>query len=127
MLVYQKSKVFLMTPKELMKSRYEAFVRKDWEYVAQTSTHQTLEELRVESDIIWLKLEILDAYENIVEFKAYYKENGVLGILHEKSLFIKVDGQWKYESGELFQSKIQRNEICPCGSGKKFKKCCIKV
>ena len=116
-----------MTPKELMKSRYEAFVRKDWEYVAQTSTHQTLEELRIESDIIWLKLEILDAYENIVEFKAYYKENGVLGILHEKSLFIKVDGQWKYESGELFQSKIQRNEICPCGSGKKFKKCCIKV
>ena len=23
--------------------------------------------------------------------------------------------------------KIQRNEPCPCGSGKKFKKCCIDL
>lgn len=23
-------------------------------------------------------------------------------------------------------AKIGRNEICPCGSGKKYKKCCIK-
>ena len=22
--------------------------------------------------------------------------------------------------------KIGRNELCPCGSGKKYKKCCIK-
>ena len=22
--------------------------------------------------------------------------------------------------------KIGRNELCPCGSGKKFKKCCLK-
>lgn len=24
-------------------------------------------------------------------------------------------------------SKIQRNEPCPCGSGQKFKKCCIHL
>lgn len=24
------------------------------------------------------------------------------------------------------QSKIQRNDPCPCGSGKKYKKCCMK-
>lgn len=24
------------------------------------------------------------------------------------------------------QSKVGRNEPCPCGSGKKYKKCCIK-
>ena len=23
------------------------------------------------------------------------------------------------------ESKITRNDLCPCGSGKKFKKCCI--
>lgn len=23
------------------------------------------------------------------------------------------------------EPKIQRNELCPCNSGKKFKKCCI--
>ncbi len=22
--------------------------------------------------------------------------------------------------------KIYRNELCPCGSGKKYKKCCLK-
>lgn len=23
-------------------------------------------------------------------------------------------------------NKLQRNQLCPCGSGKKYKKCCIK-
>ena len=41
-----------------------------------------------------------------------------------KSSFIKEDGTWKYLDGELYNSKIERNESCPCGSGKKFKKCC---
>ena len=27
---------------------------------------------------------------------------------------------------EIRQKKIGRNEECPCGSGKKFKKCCIE-
>ena len=113
-----------MNPKELMISRYEAFVKKDWEYIVKTSTHQTLEDLQQPSDIVWLKLDVLDAYEDRVEFKAYYKEYGRVAVLHEKSKFIQEDGIWKYESGELFNSKIERNEPCPCGSGKKFKKCC---
>lgn len=25
----------------------------------------------------------------------------------------------------VFQRKIRRNELCPCGSNQKFKKCCI--
>ena len=25
------------------------------------------------------------------------------------------------------EKKIGRNELCPCGSGKKYKKCCIKI
>ena len=113
-----------MNPKELMISRYKAFVRKDWEYLVQTSTHQTLEELSQPTSIEWLKLDVIDARDTIVEFKAYYKDNGVLGVLHERSNFVQVDGEWKYESGELFNSKIERNEPCPCGSGKKYKKCC---
>lgn len=27
---------------------------------------------------------------------------------------------------QLRKKKIGRNEPCPCGSGKKFKKCCLK-
>ena len=115
-----------MTPKELMISRYEAFVKKDWAYLVTTSTHQTLEELSSPTTIEWLKLEVLDAYDDIVEFKAYFRDNASLGVLHEKSKFVQVDGEWKYDDGELFNSKIERNEPCPCGSGKKFKKCCAK-
>ena len=25
------------------------------------------------------------------------------------------------------KTKIERNEKCPCGSGKKYKKCCINI
>lgn len=26
---------------------------------------------------------------------------------------------------QIARKKVGRNEICPCGSGKKFKKCCL--
>ena len=113
-----------LTPKELMISRYKAFVNLDWKYLAETSTTQTIEELSISQAIEWLKLDVLDAYDNIVEFKAYYRENTKIYLLHEKSSFILVDNTWKYDTGELYNSKIERNEPCPCGSGKKFKKCC---
>jgi SEC-C motif-containing protein len=107
-----------------MISRYEAFKKEDWAYISDTSTCQTIDELKNSPKIEWLKLEVIDAYENIVEFKAYYREGNTLSVLHEKSSFVKIDGIWKYDNGELFNTKIQRNELCPCGSGKKFKKCC---
>ena len=130
MLVYQKKLDFMkidrsaLSPKELMKSRYDAFVRQDWNYLVKTSTNQTLEELSGASNIKWLKLNIINSYDNIVEFKAYYKENNKTDVLHEKSTFIQENGMWKYQDGELYNSKIERNEPCPCGSGKKFKRCC---
>ncbi len=114
----------LLTPKELMISRYEAFVKEDWAYLAETSVNQTLAELSDSSPIKWLKLEVLDAHDDIVEFKAYYRDSVKIYLLHEKSKFIQVDGVWKYLDGQLLNTQIQRNETCPCGSGKKFKKCC---
>jgi len=113
-----------LTPQELMKSRYEAFVKEDWDYIVKTSINQKREDFNGINSTEWLKLDVLDAYDNIVEFKAYYREDTKIYILHEKSTFVKVDGLWKYLDGELFNSKVQRNESCPCGSGKKFKKCC---
>ena len=116
----------MLTPKELMMSRYEAFKDEDWNYIANTSTCQNLTDLQNTPKIEWLKLEIIDFYDNFVEFKAYYRDNITknIEILHEKSTFIKENGMWKYSEGKLFDSFIQRNDICPCGSGKKFKKCC---
>ena len=114
-----------MSPKELMISRYEAFARKDWNYLAKTATNQSVEELELMPEIEWLKLEVIYAEGSQVEFKAYYRDANGLGVLHEKSNFIQENGSWKYKDGELFTTKIERNKSCPCGSGKKFKKCCI--
>ena len=113
-----------LTPKDLMISRYEAFKKEDWKYIAQTSIHQTQNELQNSPSLQWLRLEVLDFHDNTVEFKAYYKAESSIDVLHEKSTFVKVDNQWKYESGVLYKAEIQRNELCPCGSKKKFKKCC---
>ena len=46
--------------------------------------------------------------------------------------FIKqIDGEWKYVAGNVIPTtvtrvgeKVGRNDSCPCGSGKKYKKCC---
>jgi len=61
-----------------------------------------------------------------------YKEQGVVRPHHEISRFLKKDGNWYFVDGQLVppkpeirkQPKVGRNEPCPCGSGKKFKKCC---
>ena len=79
----------MMTPKELMISRYEAFVREDWEYVAATSTCQSLEEMQSSATVEWIRLDVLNDYDNIVEFKAYYKDATGLKVHHERSIFTK--------------------------------------
>ena len=27
--------------------------------------------------------------------------------------------------GKLLEEKLGRNDLCPCGSGKRFKRCCL--
>ena len=117
----------ILTPEQLMRSRYEAFVNMDGEYLAQTTTQKTSTDMSAYKNIEWLKLDVLDARGDIVEFRAYYREDGEMQVLHEVSHFVQVDGEWKYDSGEMKPSKIERNESCPCGSGKKYKKCCMGV
>ena len=112
------------TPEELMRSRYEAFVNMDGEYLAKTTTQDIPSDMSGYKNIEWLKLDVLEAKDDEVEFKAYYREGDLIKVLHERSKFIKKDDEWLYEGGELFNSKIERNEPCPCGSGRKYKKCC---
>lgn len=33
-------------------------------------------------------------------------------------------GNYKYIREQIVSTKINRNDPCPCGSGKKYKKCC---
>ncbi|MDO8453610.1 MAG: YchJ family protein [Sulfurimonas sp.] len=118
------------TPVQLMRSRYSAFVLGDGEYLVKTTTKENRYEDNIEiikefaKSALWLGLEVLKESENQVEFKAFYKEGNIINVLHEKSNFVREDGMWLYKDGILFNSKIERNEPCPCKSGKKYKKCC---
>ena len=57
-----------------------------------------------------------------VSFVARFSEQGKTGAIIERSRFLKENGQWYYIDGT--RPQIGRNDTCPCGSGKKFKKCC---
>lgn len=121
---------------DLMKSRYSAYALGKGSYLVRTS----VKDHRYEADAAlidefsrnseWIKLQIVQSTEAaataMVEFKAYYREKDRVKLHHEKSTFIKVDGEWLYEEGKLFNTVIGRNEPCPCGSGKKYKRCCGK-
>lgn len=122
---------------ELMRSRYCAYVMGDGAYLVKTTVKANryaadaalIEEFA--QNTRWLKLEIIDQYEDdqkgVVEFKAYYREADTIKLHHEKSSFLKEEGAWSYADGLLFKSVIGRNEPCPCGSGKKYKRCCGKL
>ncbi|MGY5452716.1 YchJ family protein [Agarivorans sp. MS3-6] len=130
----------LSTPascEQLMRSRYTAFTLSDANYLWQTHhpdfRQGTMPTAFNQDDVNqWEKLQIIlscdfsNALGGIVEFKAYYRENGQLQILHERSNFIKADNCWFYTDGEFSPKPLARNSSCPCGSGKKLKQCCNK-
>jgi SEC-C motif domain protein len=99
------------TPKQLMSSRYTAYALGNYgEYLLSTWLLESSKGLTVESlsekNQEWVKLEILHAKqkdnEGMVEFNAYYKgDDGSLNVLHEKSIFRRIDGRWYYVEGEV--------------------------
>jgi SEC-C motif-containing protein len=133
------------TAEQLMRSRYSAFAESEIEYLINT-THPDHKEGMDEKSIrkwsqnsTWHRLEIIntekggsDDNEGIVEFIAHYSEKNSRRKHHEIASFKKEDGNWLYFDGETPQiqqvvrsePKTGRNDPCPCGSGKKFKKCC---
>ncbi len=119
----------------LMRSRYSAYVLGAGEYLVATTVPE--KQVNDDAELIrrhaeattWLGLEVLEAQEKetaaTVTFKAYYREGeGVIHVHHEKSRFRKEAGRWYYDEGTLYDTAVGRNDPCPCGSGKKYKKCC---
>lgn len=142
---FLSTKAFPRTPLALMRSRYTAHVINDIDYIIQTmkgkaaklfDRHATEQEWFQNRK--WLKLEIVEApvvkskdNQGIVEFKAYFELEGSEHMMHERSKFSKLNDRWYYVSGKHKQDtphqqvKINRNDLCPCGSGKKYKHCCL--
>ena len=133
------------TAEKLMRSRYSAYDKKEIDYLFNTTypeyqKYYDKESIRQWAAItVWKKLEVIRTVKGQtsdttgqVEFKAYYSENGINKVHHELSDFKKENGKWFFQSGiqpqvkEIKTEKIGRNDPCPCGSGKKYKKCCGK-
>lgn len=133
------------TAEALMRARYSAFEKNEINYLSKTHKPGTEDfdedEARAwATNSTWKGLEIVSTKnglesdsEGIVEFKALYTDaEGKDIIHHEISNFIKIENQWFYSEGQIVGAgplvratpKVGRNEPCPCGSGKKFKKCC---
>ncbi len=133
------------TAEQLMRSRYTAFATHHIDYLIDTHHPDTRGDVdrdevrRFSEGSKWLGLQILHTQDGQegdergwVEFVARYKEHGQERIHHELSLFLRHQGRWyfhsahepKQEPASREQPKIGRNAPCPCGSGKKHKKCC---
>lgn len=121
-------------PSHLMRSRYSAFVMKDAEYLIST-WHPNCQAATFRAEIEagfartqWLGLAVFEHAagkndsEGYVSFIARFNENGKTGAIIERSRFLKENGRWYYIDGT--RPQFGRNDPCPCGSGKKFKKCC---
>jgi SEC-C motif-containing protein len=125
-----------------MRSRFTAYVLDNMAYIQLTwerSTRPTEEKLNFGGEKInWQQLEIINTKKGavgdskgIVEFKAYYRKNDENHVLHEVSRFVKTNDRWFYVDGVVKsagpvvkQSNEGKNALCPCGSGKKYKRCC---
>ncbi len=59
-----------------------------------------------------------------VNFKYFYFDNNSHEKLEDEVQELR---KRRLEQTKEFQKKIGRNEICPCGSGKKYKKCCLRT
>lgn len=96
------------TPELLMRSRYCAYALHLADYLVAT-THASIRHLHPKAAIlswakanVWLKLEINNAEDDIVEFKAFYTHQNKMFVHHERSTFLKDKQQWYYLNGTYF-------------------------
>jgi SEC-C motif-containing protein len=122
-----------------MRSRFTANAVGNGDYLVTTWHPDTCPTGKIRDFPAWFCLEILatekgKAGDNRgeVEFKAWYRQGNEIGLLHERSRFVRVDDRWRYLDGRIIPSlekqagKVGRNSPCPCGSGKKYKRCCLR-
>ena len=99
----------VVSAEKLMRSRYSAFVLADIKYLHKShhsttrlSNKEYLELEKWTKSVNWIRLEILNASENTVNFKAYFIENGNLEVIEEHSSFCKENNYWVYLKATSF-------------------------
>jgi SEC-C motif-containing protein len=139
--LYHSGKNLAATAEALMRSRFTAYAMHNANYLRATwELHKCPAQIDLSKDTAqWQRLEIINTKKGgikddkgIVEFKAYYLLDGEESVMNEISRFKRVAGRWFYldgvvkSVGKVNQTDNQgKNALCPCGSGKKFKRCCM--
>jgi len=132
------------TAEALMRSRYTAFTMGLIDHIERTHAPEARADFNRAEAESWARESRWDGLEvrareaggegdetGTVEFVARYRREGRPFVHHERASFRREAGAWVYIDGELNPKpetrhvvKVGRNDPCPCGSGKKYKKCC---
>lgn len=133
------------SPEALMRSRYTAFAKQEMAYIeatlhpGQRHDYDAAGSAKWARDSEWQQLEIVNVSDvpkhvnrQLVEFRAHYRMNGAKQVHHELAEFRKSGDVWYFFDGKMVgpgqfkreTPKVGRNDPCPCGSGRKYKKCC---
>jgi SEC-C motif-containing protein len=140
--IYIEGKAQAPTAEALMRSRYTAYATGNIDYIVSSCV--SAEGIDIEgtrrwsTHSQWLGLTIQSTEkgreqdsEGMVEFTAQYVQDGLKENHRESAHFVKKNGRWLFDEGKVtpqtvvrVEPKVGRNDPCPCGSGKKYKKCC---
>jgi len=99
-----------VTAEELMRSRFAAFRAADAAWLLRTWHPSTRpESLDLADNPRWRGLQIVDTARGaegdatgVVEFRATYLDpDGGIGVLHERSRFVREGGRWFYLDGDV--------------------------
>ncbi len=134
-----------VTAEELMRARYAAFVEADVDFLTESmhpdsrADHDPNGTRDWAENSEWLGLQILnvsaggpDDETGEVEFIASFEYGGEFSPYHEIATFERLDGRWYFKEGRpgvqqpvtRTEPRVGRNDPCPCGSGRKYKRCC---
>ena len=130
------------TAEELMRARYSAFATGAIDFIVASTHSRTRKEIDLafirewSETSTWRGLEILETKQvndnkAFVSFEAQFTQGGEDHRHREKSLFERENGAWRFVTGDDLKNptvryetpRPGRNDPCPCGSGKKYKKC----
>ena len=136
------------TAEALMRARYSAYAKNEVDFLLESLHPDGAGGVDRESTRAWAEnakwhgLEVLDTAAGgpkdetgEVEFVAKYTMQDEPQRHHERGMFKRHNGNWRYLDGTEIHPqpvvgprvRLGRNDTCLCGSGGKFKKCCRSV
>jgi SEC-C motif-containing protein len=130
------------TAEELLRARYSAFATHAIDFIVDSTHTRTRKDIDLSfirewsETSTWRGLEIIETKhindnKTFISFEAQFTQGGEDHRHRERSLFEREDGQWRFATGDELKNPTVRyetpppgrNDPCPCGSGKKYKKC----